>query len=210
MSEPVGASLVYRTRRNALEDETRYALEADALAYTRGSGAAVRLPFASVRAVRLFYNPTRFDQVRFHCDVTLAGGTRERIPSTSYAGIGDFEDRAAAYSRFVRALVARVAAASPACRFRAGRSALLYVAEHAFLLAALLALALVIALVGGFSPSGIVATKLAVIAFYIPVAIRYARRNWPRSFSPAAIPADVLPEPQDPGLNPAARQGSAA
>jgi hypothetical protein len=49
-----------------------------------------------------------------------------------------------------------------------------------------------------------------VIAFYIPVAIRYTRRNWPRSFSPPAIPEEVLPEPQRGELSPAARQGSAA
>jgi hypothetical protein len=210
MSEPVGAAPVYRARRNALEYETRYELAAEALAVARGSAAVRYLPYASIRELRLFYNPTRFDRARFHCDITLGNGMRERIPSTSYASIGDFEDRAAAYRQFVRALVERVAAANPACQFRAGRRALVYVAEHAFLLAALLALALVITLVGGFSPSGIVATKLAVIAFYIPVAISYARRNWPRSFSPGAIPEDVLPEPPDGELTSAARQGSAA
>jgi hypothetical protein len=210
MNQPVGAGLLYRARRNALEYETSYTLEADALSFVRGSGAAVRLPYASVREVRLFYNPTRFDRARFHCDLTLGNGLRERIPSTSYVSIGNFADHAGAYRQFVRALVERVAAANPACRFRAGRRPLVYVVEHAFLLTALLALALVIALVGGFSPSGIVATKLMVIAFYIPVAISFARRNWPRSFSPAAIPEVVLPDPPDGELTSGARQGSAA
>ena len=42
MNEPVDAGLVYRARRNALEYETRYALEADALAYQFGRAPRLR------------------------------------------------------------------------------------------------------------------------------------------------------------------------
>jgi len=38
-----------------------------------------------------------------------------------------------------------------------------------------------------------VAIKLALIAVYVPVMLRYARINRPRRFDPENVPADVLP-----------------
>jgi hypothetical protein len=188
-SEPVE----FRTRRNVLEDEMRLALDADTLVCAIG-GATLRHPFREISQIRLWFDPTRFDSVRCRCEVKPAKGERLRFPSTSYVSIGDFEDRGAAYARFVRALVARVAAANPAAQFHAGKRPLAYYAEHAFLLSAFLLLGFVLATIGEFALSGLVMTKLAIIAFYVPIAIAYTRRNWPRRFSAAAIPTEVLPD----------------
>ena len=65
----------------------------------------------------------------------MRDGARATLWSTHFAGVADFEDRAATYTPFVRALVARVAAANPACSFRAGTRPLSYWAGQLFLLA---------------------------------------------------------------------------
>ena len=54
-------------------------------------------------------------------------------------------------------------------------------------------LVLVLGLVGGVALSNLVLVKLGIIASFIPVMIMYTRKNWPRRFDPAAIPAEALP-----------------
>jgi hypothetical protein len=125
---------------------------------------------------------------------TSHDGTRATFWSTHYVSVGEFEDRGESYRPLVRELVARAAAANPGCAFRAGKRALAYWAEHIFLLAMVALLVFVLALVGGSGLSDLVLVKLGIVAAMIPLALRYARKNRPRPFQPAAIPQDVLPE----------------
>ena len=185
--------VVHTVRANGLEYDGIWRLGPDALALTGGSTAGpdvtVEFPYSAISEIRLSFAPTRFDWARYRCDLRLANGQTIAILSTHYASIGDFEDRAASYVPLVRGLIARVAAANPACRIRAGKRPLVYFAEHAFLLAMMLLLALVIGLVGGVGLSGLVLIKLGILAAYIPLMIVYTRKNWPRRLAPAAIPA---------------------
>lgn len=158
------------------------------------AGGSARFPYAAVSALRLSFDPTRFDARRHRCDVTLADGERAVIFSTHYVSVGEFEDRGPSYAALVRELIGRVAAAKAACRFRAGKRPLVYWAEHAFLLAMLAALVWVIGLVGGAGLSELTWLKLAIVASFIPLLLRYTRKNRPRRFDPAAIPSDVLPD----------------
>ena len=52
----------------------------------------------------------------------------------------------------------------------------------------------VIGAVGGASLSTLVLVKLGILVTYIPLMILYTRKNWPRSFDPAAIPPDLIPD----------------
>jgi hypothetical protein len=189
----------YITRANALEYEAIWRLGADALELTGGPTAGpdvtMRFPYKDVCELRLSFAPTRFDPRRYRCEVRMRSGQRVAIMSTHYAGVGNFEDRAAGYVPFVRGLVARVASANPAARFRSGKRPLFYLLEHAFLLLMLVLLVLVLGLVGGAALSHLVLVKLGILLFYIPLMILYTRKNWPRRFDPRDIPGDVLPEP---------------
>jgi hypothetical protein len=157
-------------------------------------GGAARFPYRDIAELRLLFDPTRFDAQRHRCDVTLRDGTRAMFWSTHYVSVGEFEDRGASYRPFVRALVAYTAAANPACRFRAGKRPIVYWAELIFLLAMVALLIFVLALVGGSGLSDLVLAKLAILAAMVPLALRYTRKNRPRTFSPGAIPPDVLPD----------------
>jgi hypothetical protein len=156
-------------------------------------GGSARFPYAAVKELRLCFDPTRADDTRHRCDVRLGDGQRASFYSTHFVSFAEFEDRATTYVPLVRGLVARVAAANPACRFRSGKRPLVYWAEHAFLLAMFALLVFVLALVGGAAFRDLVLVKLGIIVGFVPVMIMYTRKNWPRRFDPAAIPAEALP-----------------
>lgn len=156
-------------------------------------GGAARFPYAAVKQLRLSYEPTRIDDNRHRCELKLTTGEKATIYSTHFSGAASFEDRAATYVPLVRGLVARVAEASPACRFWAGKSLFVYWAQHIFLLALLLLLVFVLGYLAGFELSDLAAAKLAIIVGFIPLAWLYARKNYPRRFVPPAIPPQVLP-----------------
>jgi hypothetical protein len=186
-------SQTYRSRTSVLENEATWTLAPDALERAEAGAPTQRLPYRDIVELRLVYDPTRFDTNRYRCDLTPVTGRRATLKSTHYVSVGNFEDRAASYSPFVRELVRRVGEAAPRCRFRAGKRAWVFWAEHIFLLTTLLLLAGVLMMIGNFALPTIATIKLAIIATYIPIVIKYATRNWPRAFSPDDVPPDVLP-----------------
>jgi len=190
-----GHGRIYTARRSTFPGETEFRLAEDALEIRDGDGAPRRFPYRDATLVRLSFDPTRVDRNRYRSDFRFRRGALIRIFSTSYVSFGEFEDRGATYAPFVRELVAQIAQAAPDCRFRAGKAPWVYLLEHGFLLTAFILLGGVLALIGGLPPFGIAAVKLAIIAFYVPVLIAYAGRNWPRRFLPADIPPAVLPAP---------------
>lgn len=179
----------YRLRRHALEDECRWQLAADALECHAGNGRVQRWPYAALREVRLQYDPTRFNPDNYVCLLTLADGGSLRLPSTHYLGVGRFESRAGSYRPFIAALTARVAAASPGCRFAAGPRPARYWGGQLLQFAALLLLAVVIGVSGTVPPLFL----LMLVVIYLPLAWHYGRRNRPQDFSPPQLPATVLP-----------------
>ena len=187
----------YVARANVLEYEAIWRLQPEALALqggpTAGPDVVLRFPYRDIVGVRLSYAPSRFDHARYRCDVRMRSGQQVAILSTHYAGIADFEDRAATYAPFVRALIARVAAANPAASFRSGRSLVAYWLEHAFLLAMVAFMVFALSLTGFAPLSESSWAKFAFIIASIPLLIAYTRKNWPRRFKPEAIPKDVLP-----------------
>jgi hypothetical protein len=62
----------------------------------------------------------------------------------------------------------------------------------AFMAASLALLALVMFTIG-IPLHWLILTKLLVIAFLLPLALRWVKRNRPRRFEASAIPAEVLP-----------------
>jgi hypothetical protein len=195
MNEP--ASPTYVARANVLEHEAIWRLTSDALELqggpTAGPDVVMRFPYRDIVGVRLSYAPSRVDSARYRCDLTMRSGRTIAMLSTHYAGIADFEDRAATYAPFVRTLIAKVAAANPSARFRSGKNPITYWAEHLFLLAMVALLIFVLSITGTMPLSDSSWAKLFIIIGFIPLLIVYTRKNWPNRFKPDAIPSDVLP-----------------
>jgi hypothetical protein len=187
----------YVARANVLEHEAIWRLTPDTLELqggpTAGPDVVMRFPYRDIVGVRLSYAPSRVDSARYRCDLTMRSGGKIAILSTHYAGLADFEDRAATYAPFVRALIGKVAAANPSARFRSGKNPIVYWAEHLFLLA-MVALLVFVLSVTGFAPlSESSWAKFVIILGFVPLLVVYTRKNWPRGFKPDAIPKDVLP-----------------
>jgi hypothetical protein len=187
----------YVARANVLEYEAIWRLQPDALELqggpTAGPDVVMRFPYRDVVGLRLSYAPSRADHARYRCDLRMRSGQQVAILSTHYAGIGDFEDRAATYGPFMRSLIARVVAANPAASFRSGSKPLAYWAEHLFLLAMVAFMVFALSLTGFAPLSESTWAKFAFIIASIPLLIAYTRKNWPSRFKPDAIPKDVLP-----------------
>ncbi len=217
------SDIVHRSRANVFQREAAWRLGAEALEREGGEpadapwtahaarfylrllwpwsgitierGGAARFPYADIAGIRLSFDPTRFDTRRHRCDVTMRDGTRARFWSTHYVAVAEFDDRAATYTPLVRALVVRVAAANPSSVFRAGKRPLVFWAEQAFLVLMATIVVWVLALVGGSDLSEATWLKLGIVIAFIPLALRYARKNYPRRLAPDVIPPEVLPGP---------------
>ena len=188
----------HAVRANALEYEGTWRLLPDALELQGGPAVAadaiLTFPYRDIVELRLSYAPSRIDHRRYRCDIRMRSGQRLAVLSTHYAGIADFEDRSATYVPLVRGLIARVAAENAAARFRSGKRPLVYWAEHLFLVAMVALLVFVLSVTGVGYLSDSSWAKLAIVVGFIPLLILYTRKNWPRRFSPTAIPSDVLPD----------------
>lgn len=182
----------YRVRQHAFEKERVWRVGPEGLSWDGGDEKG-HFPFHDIRAIRLSFTPTRFDFIRYRCSVTRFNGWREEIVSTSYAGIGSFEDRAQDYGRFVRELVTHATKGNPAIRFETGESPLKYWGNIAILAGGIALLAFVLISIG-FIPTWIIMAKLAVIACLIPLCLKWIGKNRPAVFQPNAIPSDLLPE----------------
>lgn len=182
----------YRVRQHAFEQERIWRVDATGLSWDGGDKKG-HFPFSDIRRIRLSFTPSRFDFIRYRCTVTRFNGWEETIVSTSYAGIGSFEDRAQDYARFVNCLVQEAARGNPAIRFEAGETLFKYWGNIAILVGAIALLAYVLISIG-FDPTWIIMAKIAVIAFLIPLCLKWMSKNRPGGFQPTAIPADLLPE----------------
>jgi hypothetical protein len=198
----------YVARARIPDDEAVWRLTPDALelrggpldlqdSQAAGPDGTMRFAYRDIVLVRLYYAATEYNAVRYSCALRMRRrmhiGPDLEIQSTHYIGIGSFEDRAATYVPFVRALIARVAVANPSARFRAGVNPVRYWLAYIVLLVALAVLAVMLSESWGDS----LWIKLAIFLLFIPIPIAHAmgwgRKNWPRSFTPDAIPQDVLP-----------------
>jgi hypothetical protein len=193
------APQVYTVRANAFEPERTWRLEDAALRWDNKQGPQ-HFAFANITDIRLEFAPSRANQAQYFCHVGIKSGWTETIPSTHYAGIMNFEDRAADYRAFVLALVQQVAAANPACRLRGGATQLQYLGNIAAIVLSVLMLAFVLLLVG--MPLTVIAViKLALIAFYLPTLLRWFRRNGParlptgQAIDPALLQPYLPPQP---------------
>jgi hypothetical protein len=182
----------HSVRRSVLEQEVTWSVTPEVLERSEQGKATMAYPLADVLSVRIAYDPTRVDDARHWCDITLQSKAVLRIVSTHYRGIADFEDRGKTYAAMTRALIAALGKINPACTFDAGKPKAHYIGEILLMVAALLFLAVVLFNLG-FGTSEIVMAKLVLLGAMVPVAIAYIRKNRPRIFTPDRIPGDALP-----------------
>lgn len=185
----------YRKRENLFEaGEDVWSIEGDSLVHKRADGTEARRKLSEVKSVRLRYAPTSYKTWRHAFEIRFKAGHAWHIDNGHFAGIGDFEDRSAAFVPFVREVILLVSQHAPQARAFLGSSWTSYLLQVGFLVIAFTALAGVfLALPIGAGITGIVVVKLAIIAFFVPVVLKWVRRALPRGVPINAIPDDAYP-----------------
>jgi hypothetical protein len=145
-----------------------------------------------IAAIHLTFEPTRFDFDDYVCFVQAKGHPTEVIHSIWDAGLAKGEDHAGTYTPFVRQLVAEVAEANAAARFRTGEPGPRYLVElSGLVILFVLLIAAAYMLLDIWDLAAVVMVMVTIVA--LPFAVRRVIRNWPRSFDPNDIPARLLP-----------------
>lgn len=185
--------MLYATRNDAFSPARTFELAAQGVVVDSPDKAKREIPFRDIVGIELAFAPTRPERNRYRCGLLLQKGETIEFFNRTYRGVYDFHDTSAEYVAFVRALHEAVAQRNPACRFAAGVSGGRYALNVAALVFAALvvAVALVCFLLIGLV--WVVAVKLILIAFYAPAALRWLKRNQPRTYDPRAIPSELLP-----------------
>ena len=145
-----------------------------------------RRPLSALRSLRLSARPRRNALLVFPRAAVL-------IPSQSWRGPGGFDDQAAGFAAFVRAVAAAAAEAAPAARFLSGapqvRSGLV---SLMLLLGAGAAMLLAFALMADFADFGVaLAARLVFVLFLAWAALPWVDRR-AGTFDPRAVPPELL------------------
>ena len=185
----------YRKRENFFEAaEDVWSVEGDSLVHKRADGTVARRQLSEVTSVRLRYAPTSYKTWRYAFEIRFKAGHAWHIDNGHFAGIADFEDRSATFVPFVREVIQLVSQHAPQARAYLGSSWTSYLLQVGFLVIAFSALAGVFLMLPiGAGISGMVVVKLAIIAFFLPVVLKWVRRALPQGVPINAIPEDAYP-----------------
>jgi hypothetical protein len=184
--------LVYEHRAKPYAQEARFEMKPDVLAVTQGSRSG-DFAYRDIELVRLLYKPRNTTNEGYQTKLYRKDWRTVGLTNLTWKSLVDLDRQDADYAVFVRALIARIAAANPGVVLEAGMPRWLYTLTAAAGGIAMIALVLVgiAALRQGGWPMALM--TVAIGAYFVWWTWRYLGRNRPRRFRPDAIPADVMP-----------------
>lgn len=170
-------------------------LAPDGLHWSMGALSG-RVAYDSIRSIRLSFRPVTMQSYRFLAEVRA--DTRLKIPiaSASWKSIMEQGRQDEAYSRFIKALHAKIAEAGGTPRLQAGAIAFLY--WPGLLVFAGICVAMIALMVRAIQQRE-TAALLFLFGFFLVVLWQlgmFFKRNLPRRYTLDAIPPDVLPAPK--------------
>lgn len=192
-----GTAPTYRVRTDAFSKPVTYRIEgssdsgSDVLVLEPEGGAAERIPLSQVTDVHLMAAPSRSASERYLCTLR-AGGRKIVLTNIHYKSLANFEDQTAEFRPFVEAIHQSIGRAAPAATGRVGSSPVGYALALFFGWGFLIALAAVV-IVFWEVLQGRALLKAFVALFLVGAMWRYTVSNKPRTYSPAALPAGILP-----------------
>ena len=175
-----------------IDRERVWSLGPDAL-HWKSEKREGHIPYADIRKMRLIaYANTGGEQ--YQCAVSTLRQGKIKIRSHHYVSLGNFEDRTATYAPFIRALLDRVAAASPQAAFRAGGLGYQIMWISVFVLDVSVLVLMGLALLGSADVSLNIMAVLAGMVLILPFIWRQIGRNRGHRFDPAAPPGELIGE----------------
>jgi hypothetical protein len=191
--------IVYRRRAGALSrSEREWRVEPDALVSRGASGGERRYAWKDIVSVRLFQEPARHRPWRYVFELQPKHQRKVVLDNAHFVARGEYEERSAEYTRFVRAATRQLAAENPKARALMGETPKRYFFLLLLALIGFGALALALAVVR--TPLDDLAyanlVKFGVIALMLPVFWRWVIKAMPRGAPLDAIPERALPPEQ--------------
>ncbi len=188
--------VIYRKRRNPVSrGEREWRVEEGVLRSVSAAGRERCLTWSDVVSVRLHCSPARARPWRYVFALQSKDGRKTEIDNCHLVSIGAYEDRSASFTPFVRAALARVAAASPKARALIGETPKRYLF---LLLVSLLGFAaLAVCLIAVRTPLDSLpyaaAVKLGVTLLMLPIFWRWVLGAMPRGVTLDEVPDRALP-----------------
>lgn len=182
--------LRHSARISLIGGEASWQLSGQGLVFDGGQGSVV-IPYADIRSLRLItYAGAGGTQAR--AVLTTSGHGKHKVGSHHYVSLGNFEDRSATYTPFIRELASRIADANPRSMFIAGSFGLWLGWVIVCFLVLALAILVVVAVLEDAPPLfGLIGAVVLVVTAG-PLAMRWAIRNLPKPFDPNSVPGDLL------------------
>lgn len=173
-------TISYCKRENMFEKgESAWRVEDDALVCVKPDGGTLRHVWREVTALRVRFRPTTAKPWLHEFTLETARGS-VTVDNGHFAGLGNFEDRSASYTPFVRAAIGRVRTLAPQAQVQIGSPPVRYWTQLGFAAVSLFFVAVLILI---FAPALwplAVLVKLGVIAYGLLLLPKWIRRNRPR------------------------------
>ncbi len=196
MTEPT----TYSRRRSLVSrGEREWRVEEDALVMRRPGGGEKRTLWRDVIGVRLYHEAMRNRPWRYAFELHTRQGARIVIDNAHCVSRSQFEERSSRYTPFVRAALARIAAANPRARLLIGETQKRYFFLMLLALLAIAGLALALTLI----PTPLDATplallvKLGLVLSLLPLFWIGVLRSLPRGAPLDVVPDRALPPEQE-------------
>lgn len=175
--------------------EREWRVEEDALVTRGASGHERRYLWRDIVSVRLFHEPASNRSWRYVFELQPRHQRKIILDNAHFLARGSYEERSESYTPFVRAALARVAAAKPGLKVLIGETPKRY---FFLLLAALIGFcALAYALIAIRTPFDAweyaSLAKLVIILLMLPILWRWVLGSMPRGVPLDDIPVRALP-----------------
>lgn len=192
----VSETITYSRRRDTVSGgEREWRIDDDALVMRRPGGGEKRTPWKDVLGVRLYHEALRNRPWRYAFELHTRQGNRIVIDNAHCVASSQFEERSSRYTPFVRAALARIAAANPKARLLIGETQKRYFFLMLMGLLAIAGLALALMVI----PTPLDATplalpvKLGLVLSLLPLFWIGVLRSLPRGAALDAVPDRALP-----------------
>ncbi len=194
--DPTGTAangdLTYSYRPSLLGAPWEFTLTDHGMSWSAGSRSG-RVRYRDVRRLRLSFKPVSMQTHRFLTEIWAEGAPKLQIVSSSWKSMVEQERRDGPYAAFVTELHARIARERGSVRYDQGASPFVYwpglvlYTVVALALAAVFVRALEVHAIGGAAFIG------AFVALFLWQGGNFFRRNRPGTYSPEALPDELMP-----------------
>jgi hypothetical protein len=193
VSEPIK----YQHRMHPLSPNVSFTLDERTLDYEDEKGRSGSLPLHSIIHLRLTYDPGRIRAVKHVLEIATKDGVKLKTSSNTYAGMGMFKTRHAAFLAFLGPLVERVRKANPNVLVETGKGWTLLTGYLAIWVIFLGAIAWGVVLVTMAGQWAVGVMLAAMVAYFGMLGFDYARNNLPRIITQGPYPPEILPKPSE-------------